>query len=234
MGIPKSIQCNSVAIIAGLAPQDFKVTDKLLAEIHDTIWGDLYAEHDAENFCKYLQQSGMLFTPEFKEMEKLWRRDEFNHYLGFRQIYSLLYHKSFEEIERELAACEPDFIPLKEFLQDEFSICVVLAYDELATTRSYCQDFDLYKSLGSKPMVDWIKHVTKDEAFHYSNALEIIARRHRHRLPELPMLVKRLIEYDLKDSKYKSTFVLNHQSRQYFTSDFLSECSDIISKRFRL
>lgn len=234
MGIPKSVQCNSVALIEEFAPQYLKVTDKLLEEIHDIIWGDLCAEHDAENFCKYLQQSGMSFTLEFKEMEKLWRRDEFNHYLGFRQLYSLLYHKSFEEIERELATCEPDFIPIKEFLQDEFSICVVLAYDELATTRSYCQDFDFYKLLGSRPIVNWIKYVAKEEAFHYGNALEIIARRHRHRLPELPMLVERLIEYDLEDSKYKSTFVLNHQSRQYFTSNFLCECSDIINKRLGL
>ncbi len=130
MIIPKSVQWNSLAILERIDPQALKVPDKLLQEVHDIILGDLYAEHDAENFCKYLQ------PPEFKEMEKLWRRDEFNHYLGFRQIYSLLYHKSFREIEWQLAACEPNFIPIKEFLQDEFSICVVLAYDELATTRA--------------------------------------------------------------------------------------------------
>ncbi len=83
-------------------------------------------------------------------------------------------------------------------------------------------------------IMDWIKFVTKDEASHYSNALEIIVQRHRHRLPELPMLVERLVKYDLEDSNYKSTFVLNHQSRQYFTSDFLCECSNIMYKRFGL
>ncbi|WP_009629902.1 hypothetical protein [Synechocystis sp. PCC 7509] len=234
MSLLSAVQWNSMAILKEIEPQDIKVTDKLLEELHDIIWGDLYAEHDAENFCEYLQQSGITFTPEFKKMEKLWRIDEFNHYQGFRQIYSLLYHKSFEEIERELAAYQSDFLSIQEFLQDEFSICVVLAYDELATTKAYCQDFELYKLLGSKPIVDWIKYVTKDEAFHYSNAMELIAQRHRHRLPELPMLVERLIKYDLAVSKYKFTFVFNHQNRQYFTSDFLHECSDIIYKRFEL
>jgi rubrerythrin len=133
-----------MAILKEVEPQDIKATDKLLEEIHDTILGDLYAEHDAKNFCEYLQQSGITFTPEFKKMEKSWRLDESNHYQGFCQIYSLLYHKSIEEIERKLAAYQPDFLSIQQFLQDEFSICVVLAYDELATTKAYCQDFELY------------------------------------------------------------------------------------------
>lgn len=230
----KSTQWDSVAMLCGITPQDLNVTDELLDEVHDIIWGDLCSEYDAKHFCDYLRQSGLPFTPEFNAFEKIWRRDEFNHYAGFRQIYSLLYHKSCDEIDQAMAAHQPNFAPIQEFLRDEFSICVLIAFDELATTRSYCQDFDLYKSFGPKPLANWIKYVTKDEGLHYGNALQVITQCHQHRLSELPSLIKRLIEYNLEENhQYNSTFVLNHEQDNYFTPDFLRECGNIILKCFR-
>jgi hypothetical protein len=203
--------------------------------MHDLLWSDMESEYDAENFCQHLRQSGLSFTPEFQEFEQIWRRDELNHYIGFRQIYSQLYHNSAEEIDRSMAARQPDFAPLQEFLQDEFSICVIVAYDEIATTRSYCQDFRLYKSFGSKPIANWIKYVTKDEGLHYDNALCLIGQHHSHRLPEITGLVERLIEFNLEENhQYKSTFLLNHEQSEYFTPDFLHQCGDLICQRFGL
>lgn len=231
----KSALWESRQILDQITFEDLNVTNKLLDRMHDILWSDMESEYDAENFCQYLRQSGLSFTLEFQEFEQIWRRDELNHYIGFRQLYSLLYQNSVEEIDREMAARQPDFGPMQEFLRDEFSICVIVAYDEIATTRSYCQDFWLYKSFGSKPIANWIKYVTKDEGLHYHNALELISQRHRDRLSELASLVERLIEFNLEENhQYKSTFLFNHEQNEYFTPDFLRKCGDLICQRFGL
>lgn len=222
-------------MLSGISHQDLCVTDQLLDQAHDVIWGDLCSEYDAEHFCQYLRQRNISFTSDFNVFERIWRRDELNHYTGFRQIYSLLYDKNPEEIDQEMAIRKPDFTAIQGFVQDEFSICVLIAYDELATTRSYTQDFGLYKSFGPRSLANWIKYVTRDEGLHYDNALQVIAQRHKHRLSELNQLVSHLVEYNVEENhQYNATFVLNHEQSQYFTPDFLHKCGDILCKRFGL
>jgi hypothetical protein len=155
-------QSDEIALLDGITRKDLEVTDKLLEQSRDIIWSDLSSEYDAEHFSDFLSQSGLPFTPEFEAFKTGWRRDELNHYLGFRQIYSILYDKSPNSIDQAMAAHQPNFAPIQEFLEDEFRICVLIAYDELATTRTYAQDIALYKSFGSMPLANWIKFVTKD------------------------------------------------------------------------
>ncbi len=228
-----STDWDSRIILDGISLEDLQVSNKLLEETHNIIWGDLSSEYDAEHFYHFLRHCGLRFTPEFEAFQKTWRRDEFNHYLGFRQIYSTLYQKSPDAIDQEMAVRQPNFVPIQEFLRDEFSICVLIAYDELATTRTYAQDIALYTSFGSTKFANWIKFVAKDEGLHYQNALKVIAQCHPHRLPELRQLVNRLVEFNLEDNHaYWSTFVLNHEQSNYFTPSFLSECGDMLCKRF--
>jgi hypothetical protein len=228
-----STQWDSITMLDGITLKDLQVTDKLLEQSRDIIWGDLSSEYDAKHFSDFLSQSGLQFTPEFEAFKTLWRRDELNHYLGFRQIYSVLYEKRTDSIDQAMAAHQPNFVPIQEFLEDEFRVCVLIAYDELATTRTYAQDIALYKSFGSIPLANWIKFVIKDEGLHYDNALNVIAQSHSHRLPELRQLVNRLVEFNLEDNhQYGSTFVLNHEQSDYFSPAFLSECGDMLCKRF--
>jgi hypothetical protein len=230
---PKSAQWNSLQMLSGITSQDLYLESSRRDEVHDIIWGDLCSEYDAEHFCQYLRQSQIPFTPEFQAFETLWRQDELNHYQGFRQIYALLFQQNPKAIEDEMTTRTPNFKDLKEFLQDEFSICVVIAYDELATARTYPQDFKLYASFGPAPVGKWLKYVARDEGLHYDNALQIIARCHRHRLAELPALINRLVEFNVEDNHhYNATFLLNHEQNCYFSADFLAECGHMICKRF--
>lgn len=226
---PKSFQWDSMQMLQGITRDDLTINETEILELEELFWNDICSEYDADNFCQFLKKSGIRLSSEFKIFEAIWQRDEWNHYLGFRQIYSLLYQKSCEEIDELVAAREVDFSPILEFLEDEFMICLVLAYDEIATTRSYRMDFELYKSFGPQPLADWIKCVARDEAVHFSNILNIIRLCHSEHIPKVPKFVKKLVDYDLANHDYKGTFVLDHKG-YYFTPDFLYKCSQTIAR----
>lgn len=224
---PKSLKWDSLVMLSGITRSNLTINEQEISVLEELFWNDICSEYDADNLSKFLNNSDLNFSPEFKVFEKVWRRDERNHYVGFRQIYSLLYNEPVEQIERRLADREKDFSSINEFLQDEFMICMVLAYDEIATTRAYRMDFELYKSFGQQSIADWIKYVAHDEALHFSNILEVIKRCHSERLAEVPVVIDQLVEYDLADNDYKATFVLDHKG-YYFTPKFLCDCGKII------
>ncbi len=229
--IPRSIEWNSVDHLRGISSRDIRIEHPEVARLKAPMWNDLCSEHDAENLCVYLEGSGLEFTPEFLAFERVWRRDEWNHYLGFRFIYSLLYGEPEDSIIIRLASQPVDFAPLKEFLGDEFVICLLLAYDEIATTRSYAMDHETYRGFGHPAFLKWIRLVTRDESFHYDNCMQVIRHSYLHRLPELPKLVDRIVEIDVSKKQYQGTFVLDHTG-EVFTPDFLTKCGRLIKEYF--
>ncbi|MFL5629614.1 MAG: hypothetical protein ACJ788_28920 [Ktedonobacteraceae bacterium] len=116
---------------------------------------------------------------------------------------------------------------MEEFITDEFKLCLILAYDELATTRSYGEDVPFYKSLGPNAFNDWIKFVRADEALHYLNSIRVAQVRHRDRLPEAEDILLRILNVDLTSDDYRATFVLDHKGPP-FTPAMLKECVDTI------
>ncbi len=228
---PKSLPWNSKEVLNGLTRSDFTTSEQEVADLHELFWNDLCSEYDAENICNYMERGNFNFTSEFKAFEKVWRRDEYNHYLGFRQIYSLLYKVPEEEIKVRLEQRQPDFDPIRSFLEDEFVTCLVFAYDEIATTKAYSTDHEIYKSFGDTRLYEWIRKVTRDESFHFTNCMEVIKRRHPHRIPETPRYIQKFIEWDLGGHEYKGTFVLDHEG-YYFTPAFLNNCGRIIINYF--
>jgi hypothetical protein len=118
---------------------------------------------------------------------------------------------------------EADFSPLESYLVDEFSVCVVIAYDEVSTTKAYKMDFNLYRSLGIPNLYSWIKQVTGDEARHFFNIVKVLKLNYPERLDEVPDPVERLIEHEHNGSDYRGTFVMNREG-DYYTTDFLEDC----------
>lgn len=173
---PKSISWSSADLIGQFQKNDIVLDSKTIAEMKEGLWNDLCSEYDAENFCNYLKGSGVKLSNDFKSFEYVWRRDEFNHYLGFKQIYSLLYDVTEDDIVKEMKRRPVNFEPIKPMLQDEFKICLLIAYDEIATTKNYASEYEFYTSFGPANFLRWVKNVTRDEAYHFNNCMELIGK----------------------------------------------------------
>lgn len=207
--IPKSISWSSSEILQGLKRENISLSNEALEQFRNVIWGDLCAEHDAENFCCLVERHGGDRSPEFIAFERSWRRDEFNHYLGFRSLYCMMYGVSEATVTQNLKEREVNFEPLKDFLKDEFLIALTIAYDEIATTRAYAVDHEMYRSLGNKAFETWIKNVTRDKGIHFCNCLEVVKRCHSKRINEIPEIVEELIKWNLQRNTYKASGLCN-------------------------
>ncbi|MBI3630868.1 MAG: hypothetical protein HY221_00840 [Candidatus Sungbacteria bacterium] len=73
-------------------------------------------------------------------------------------------------------------------LYDEFSILLLMGYDEIATTKSYTMDYEFYRAFGHPAFVQWIQLVARDESYHFTNCRKILALNHKNRMPEIPAL----------------------------------------------
>ena len=230
--VPKSIPWLSSDLLGHLKRNNISLTLQQIKGFETILWNDLKSEYDADNFCNYLKTSALRPSSEFRLFEQIWRRDELNHYHGFRAIYSMLYDESEHEITKRLLSEPADFEPLMEFLGDEFHICLILAYDEIVTTISYAKDHSFYRSFGHPNFLKWIRLVTRDESYHFTNLMEVISRVHPERIPEIPRLIDRIVEADLSQDEYIGTFVLDHTG-ETFTPEFLKSCADVVRNYFK-
>jgi hypothetical protein len=217
----KSRPWNALELLSDIGADDIKISQAEKDEVEPYIWKDLTSEYDAEHFCIMLEESGLAFSDEFISFEKVWRRDEYNHYLGFRRIYSLFYGESEAGITSRLQARVPDFSSLQDYFRDEFKLCLLLAYDEHVTTRAFNEDIPFYKTLGPDAFNQWIRLVKGDEAMHYMNALRVAQTRHQDRLSEAAPIMEHILELDLS-GEYAATFVLDHKGPP-FTAQMLRD-----------
>jgi hypothetical protein len=179
---------------------------------------DMNTEYDAMNLYTYLrarEAEGHKFTDDFWAFVKAWREDEWNHYVGYRQLYALCTGRSEQDLHEQVVARPADFRPVETFLDDEFKICLVIAYDEMFTIWSCKQDFELFDAFGKPRVSRWIRRVARDEGFHFQNALEVLRRQHAHRIDEAEGFLDSILEWDLESHDYKSTFVLDHEEWRY-------------------
>ena len=194
------------------------------------LWFDLCAEYDATHLHSYIQRSPERYSDDFLAFENIWWRDEMIHFEGFRLLYSLLYGESPSDIQARLDERVPDFGPLESFFGDEFRLCLLFAYDELATTRAYHEDFAVYRRFGSDAVLRWIRHVTRDESFHYQNAVRLVRDRHAHRLTEIATHVADFVTHDLGDHAYRATFLFDHDG-EGFSHEFCRENGRLLVER---
>jgi hypothetical protein len=224
------------AVLAGVTRDTLTIDPDFVRELEPILWNDLCSEYDAENFCRYLddrERAGTLRrTPEFRAFEAAWRKDELNHTIGYATLYALLYEATVPAVLDRLRARPVDFAPIAHLLADEFRMCVALAYDEIATTRSYKDDLDTrYPRFANPALLDWIRRVTRDEGFHFANIIRVIKKNHAHRARELPAVLDELVAWDSTGGEYQGTFVLDHEGGQ-FTPGFLAECRRLILRQF--
>ena len=214
----------SAKALQGLTKADIRLSSEEVANRKEFLWNAMLTEYDAKNLVRYLTTRDIEFSPEFLSFKRAWSRDEWNHYLGFRQIYSLLYDEPEEKIAAQLEMDSGNFEPIAKFLDDEFKICLVLAYDEIATFKSYLAEFPFYTALDMR-VFRWFQKVTKDELNHFLNCMEIIRCKHSTRVSEIASTIDLFIKWDTGRHPYVRTFVLDHY---WYSRRFLEHCGELI------
>ncbi len=219
----------SADILNGLDPNHIELSQSVRDQRREFLWNAMLTEFDAKNLANYLTRRDRSFSTEYHRFKRAWQRDEWNHYLGFRKIYSLIYEVSEEAIIRELERDSGDFAPLERFLASEFKVCLVLAYDEIATFKSYLAEFPFYCTFGDSRVFRWFRRITSDELNHFINCVEIIKFIHAENVPVISSHVDDLIEQDMTRSRYRRTFVFDHY---WYSQVFLNHCKRIIEHYF--
>jgi hypothetical protein len=194
------------------------------------LWNDLCSEYDSLHFYRHALSSRLEPSLEFREFLDAWRDDESNHAEGFLHLYLECFSADAAGIRRRLEARASDFSKLSWFFEDEFRLCLLIAYDERATTVSYHLDRTFYRELGGPVLENWIARVRADEALHLANLVNLIRYRHHARIPEARKVMERIVELDVDQSSYAGTFVLDHTGSP-FNPEMLRGCADrIINK----
>jgi hypothetical protein len=156
-----------------------------------------------------------------------WRRDERNHFIGFRRVYQLFYAEEENQITEKVFHRVLNYSSLDPSLVDEFSLCLLLAYDELVSAKGYAADCQFYDQLGPAPLQSWIRRVAGDEAMHYGNFLNVLRQNHRSRLAEADEILSRIFALDVASKDYNGGFVFDHKDES-FDTDFLKQCAQKI------
>ncbi|MCP3917577.1 MAG: hypothetical protein GY711_18690 [bacterium] len=184
---------------------------------------DVASEYDARFLTDYLYSLDLEYTAAFRTVEAAWAVDEERHYRKFRDVVCA----GWGDDCAWLADREPDFRPLEHLFEDEFSILVLCAYDELATVRAYRANLEQYDRLGPELSV-WVRAVIADEAWHYSRFLDVIRREHAHRLGEGTEAIRRVRETE--GVAYAATFVLDHDDA-VFTDEIFDHAARIVARQ---
>lgn len=193
-------------------------------KIRAILYHDMVSEYDARLFSTYVYSLNLPLSPEFRSVEEVWRRDEENHFNGFRIVNQAVLGVT-EEDMKEVYARKANFDPISHLLEDEFSILLVSAYDELCTVRGYSADIPIYDQFGPQ-FGQFIKGVIGDEGWHYSKFLAMIKRYHSHRVGEAEGLIRRI--RDSEGIPYQNTFVMDHVE-DVFTTDVLDKSAKILT-----
>lgn len=122
---------------------------------------------------------------------------------------------------------------MEHLLDDELSVLVVLAYDEIATTKAYIADRGFYEQFNLDAFLKWSRLLVRDEVCHFKNCIGVLKRNHADQIPEIEDALDRIVAWDAGRRDYRATFVLDHHTSQY-TAEFLDECRDLVPRQFRV
>lgn len=207
---------DALALLDGVTRGAIRASHDYLEEQRDDIWRDLYAEYDARHFMMRVQRGPALEqSPLFRQLIQLWWQDEKHHAQGFARLYRLFFGRSEIDLYDELSLRRADFTRIDHLMDDPFSVCVLLAFDELVTTSAYRHDLQFYRGLGVPAFDGWVRNLVADEARHYSNAVKVLKAEHAGRLDEAPALIDELVRLDRSPDPYQATFVLDHFDEYY-------------------
>jgi len=187
----------------------------------EVILHDMHSEKDSESFSKAIHELNIGLSEDFLAFEQLWLKDELNHYTGFRSLLGLICAEPRNEVEEQARLLS--FDALMPLLQDEFHLCLLLAYDEIITTTLYISEYSSYDEAADPFISQWIRYVARDEAYHFGNLLKIMLTHYSHKFHEMPTLVEQLIKHELSIQNYGKTFVLD-RAGYHLSRSFLLQC----------
>ena len=198
-------------LFRGFTSAEITADRREVESLRDFFWFDLCAEWDARHLHEHLKARLDSFSPEFRAMESAWADDEANHARGFLDLWCALYDEEESDVVERLSERRADFTAIERFLDDEFGITLLVAYDELATTRAYSLDVALYRRLGSERLERWIRLLIRDESYHHRNAMVLLRLLHGARIPGARRRIEEFVRYDLGDHGYRATFLFDHE-----------------------
>jgi len=218
---------SSDELLQGISAADLSRTPLDLNAFEPVLWNDLASEYDARFMFEHIRFLLPDRTPQLSSILTLWYQDEANHFVGFRRLYSLFFNQSAAEIDARLARRRPDFSMFEPYFASECELCVLFAFDEIATARSYLADGPFYDQFGIPELGRWIRAVARDEAAHFRNFTTFVRGRFKDRSQEFDAIVDGILELDLAKPTYEATFVLDHTGPG-FSRSFLLECARLL------
>ncbi|MCB9831295.1 MAG: hypothetical protein H6807_02385 [Planctomycetes bacterium] len=229
---PRQSHWNARDLFSHLRSEDIALGAAERENLRSFFWFDLCAEWDAQHLHRLLQDRRPVFSDDFLAFEEAWYEDEINHAEGFLRLYSLLYDESETDIRVRLANREPDFGPIASFLDDEFDLALLFAYDELATMRAYRIDMLLYARFRLPAAMTWIRRLLRDETYHHKNGFDLVLRHHAHRLDEVDDRIDDFLDHDETDRRYRATFLFDHEWA-HIKPDFFARTAQVLKGAFR-
>ncbi|WP_375779008.1 hypothetical protein ACE103_08155 [Bradyrhizobium sp. ma5] len=205
-----------------LTPAMFTAEPSVIRARWDKLWPDLYTEYDARHLRRELSARKLIATDEAGAFFNACEADEERHTDGFIRIIELVANGSEKTIREKLDARSHDFGPIGEHLKDEFSLMVMIAFDEICTCRAYAAEKPFYDGLGNDTFHHWLSEVIADEAVHSMNAVNVIRARYSDRVGEVDAILDNLIRRVTDDLSYSGTFVLDYFGGVYTKEMFAS------------
>ena len=205
---PLSKQWSSIKLFSNVKREDIILNADERQQYHDFFKCDLESEYDAKNLYKHII-TNLQPSAEFRSFLTKWVVDELNHSAGFSRILNLLFDENEAQIKRELKSRKADYSLFKPFFNDEFKLCVLIAYDEYYTFIAYNND-TFYDSFGPSEFSEWIKRVRQDEATHFMNLIKLIRFKYNSRVIETEEIFADIIKIENQNKTYKSTFLFDH------------------------
>ncbi|WP_246799521.1 hypothetical protein [Bradyrhizobium sp. CCBAU 51753] len=201
-------------LFSALTPTMFSAEPSTIRARWDKLWPDLYTEYDARHLKQELAARTLIATDEAAAFLSAWAIDEERHTNGFIRIIELVANGSENDLRERLRARSHDFGPITEYLKDEFSLLVMIAFDEMCTCRAYAAEKPFYDALGNNTFHHWLRQVIADEAVHSMNAVNVIRARYRDRIEQVGAMLDSLIR-GCENLRYSGTFVLDYFGAAY-------------------
>jgi hypothetical protein len=216
-------------LFAGLVPGDSRFRQAERDATWAKLWKDLYTEYDARHLEQEICSRGLIVSPEGEAFMSAWSGDERRHTRGFVRIMELVVEAEGDDIWARLADRQHDFAKIDPFLADEFSVLVMIAFDEMVTCHAYAQDLGFYSGLGDSAFREWLRELMADEAAHCHNAVRVIRSLYGDRTEQVAPMLTGLVEGVEDPTGYCGTFVFDHFGEHY-TPSMLKDCHDAVLK----
>lgn len=198
------------------------------ARLRTELLHDAVTEFDGRLLTDHVDALPFELTPTAQVAFEAWDRDERRHHQGFCLVLRALFDDVGDEIDA-FGARRADFGPLAEFFEEEFTLVLLGAYDELCTVRGYRKNLPLYDRLGPA-FGRYLRHVIADEAWHYSLFLGVLRREHAHRSAEVPRWLERIRRAEA--TPYGATFVLDHDDKELYSDEIGAAAERILMRQF--